>query len=78
MLGDPRNPAEPSRSCEPHWYSLRVLILVIVLVVIWLILSIVGFAVKGLFWLGIIGIVLVLATILIGIVRRAANKAKNS
>jgi hypothetical protein len=48
------------------------LILVIVLVVLWVILAIVGFAIKGLLWLGIIGIVLVLATIIIGIVRRSA------
>ena len=39
------------------------LILVIVLVVLWIILAIVGFAIKGLLWLGIIGIVLVIATI---------------
>jgi len=47
------------------------LILVIVLVVLWVILAIVGFAIKGLLWLGIIGIVLVLATVVIGFVRRS-------
>ncbi|HEV7185111.1 MAG TPA: hypothetical protein VGN33_11490 [Leifsonia sp.] len=48
------------------------LILVIVLVVLWVILAIIGFAIKGLLWLGIIGIVLVLATVVIGSVRRSA------
>lgn len=51
---------------------------VIVLLAIWLILSIVGFAIQGLIWLGIIGIVLFLATLAFGIVRRVANKAKRS
>ncbi|WP_193571364.1 hypothetical protein [Leifsonia tongyongensis] len=52
------------------------LILVIVLVVLWIILAIVGFAIKGLLWLGIIGIVLVLATIVIGAIRRNSSTRK--
>lgn len=48
------------------------LILVIILLALWLILSIVGFAIEGLLWLGVIGIVLFLATMIIGFVRRAA------
>lgn len=52
------------------------LILVIVLVVLWVILAIVGFAIKGLLWLGIIGIVLAIATLIIGFVRRAAGSRK--
>ncbi|MBT1543616.1 hypothetical protein KK103_17775, partial [Curtobacterium flaccumfaciens pv. flaccumfaciens] len=51
---------------------------VIVLVVIWAVLSIVGFALKGLLWLGIIGIVLLLGTIVFGAVRRSGNKARNA
>jgi len=35
---------------------------IIALIVIWIVLSIVGFVVEGLFWLAIIGIVLFLAT----------------
>ncbi|WP_174255865.1 hypothetical protein [Phytoactinopolyspora mesophila] len=50
------------------------LTLVIVLLAIWLILSIVGFAIEGIFWLGIVGIVLFVATALIGWVRRNVNK----
>ena len=54
------------------------LILVIVLVVLWIILAIVGFAIKGLLWLGIIGIVLVLATIVIGAIRRSSSSKKKA
>lgn len=53
------------------------LTLVIVLVVIWIVLAIVGFAIKGLLWLGIIGVVLALATIVIGFVRRSASSKKS-
>ncbi|WP_243064510.1 hypothetical protein [Humibacter sp. RRB41] len=50
------------------------LIFVIVLLVIWAILAVVGFAIKGLVWLAIIGIILFLATLIIGIIRQAARK----
>lgn len=46
------------------------LVLVIVLLAAWLIVSIVGFAMEGLMWLGIVGIVLFLGTAVIGVVRR--------
>lgn len=48
------------------------LILVVVLLAAWLIISIVGFAMKGLMWLGIVGIVLFLGTAVVGVVRRRA------
>lgn len=48
--------------------------LIIVLLVLWLILSIVGFALKGLLWLGVIGIVLFVGTAIIGFIRRSASK----
>jgi hypothetical protein len=38
--------------------------------VLWLILTIVGFAIKGLLWLAIVGIVLLVGTAAIGAVRR--------
>jgi hypothetical protein len=51
------------------------LVFLIVLLVLWLILTIVGFAIKGLVWLAIIGIVLFLGTSAVGFVRRkAANR----
>ena len=48
------------------------LILVIVLLAVWLVVSIVGFAMEGLMWLGIIGIVLFIGTAAVGAVRRKA------
>jgi hypothetical protein len=47
--------------------------LIIALLVIWLVLSIVGFAVKGLIWLAIIALVLFVATGVWGWVKRKAN-----
>lgn len=44
--------------------------LIIALLAIWLILSIVGFVVKGLVWLAIIGIILFLGTAAWGFVKR--------
>jgi hypothetical protein len=49
-----------------------VIVLLIVLLVLWLILAIVGFAIKGLLWLALIGIVLFVGTAVIGAVRRRA------
>jgi hypothetical protein len=51
------------------WRSV-VLVLLIVLLAVWVILTVVGFAIKGLVWLAIIGIVLFVATAVIGAVRR--------
>jgi hypothetical protein len=50
------------------------LVLLIVLLVLWAILAIVGFAIKGLLWLAIIGIVLFLGTAAIATVRRRAHR----
>ncbi|MGB3438609.1 MAG: hypothetical protein WBA97_07625 [Actinophytocola sp.] len=46
------------------------LVLVIILLVAWLILSVIGFAIKGLLWLGLIGVVLFIGTVAVGAVRR--------
>jgi hypothetical protein len=54
------------------------LILVLVLLVVWLIVSIVGFAMEGLMWLGIVGVVLFLGTAVIGAVRRKALRRSSS
>lgn len=50
------------------------LVLVIVLLVLWAVLAVVGFAIKGLVWLAIIGVILFIGTLIIGLVRRAALK----
>jgi len=52
------------------------LTLVIVLLALWLVLSVVGFAVKGLLWLAVIGLILFVATAVIGFVRRRAGGSK--
>lgn len=51
------------------------IILLIVLLVVWLVLTVVGFAFHGLVWLAIIGIILFVGTAIIGIVRRAGKKS---
>jgi len=43
--------------------------LLIILIIVWLGLSILGFVVKGLVWLAVLGIVLFLATLVIGLIR---------
>ena len=48
------------------------LVLLIVLLVLWLILAVVGFALEGLLWLAIIGIILFVGTAAIGVARRKA------
>lgn len=43
--------------------------LLIILLIVWLGLSILGFVVKGLVWLAVLGIVLFLATLVVGLIR---------
>jgi LPXTG-motif cell wall-anchored protein len=47
--------------------------LIIILLIIWLLLSIVGFVLEGLLWLAIIGLVLFAATAVWGWVKRKAR-----
>jgi hypothetical protein len=49
-----------------------VVVLIIVLLVLWLVAAVIGFAFKGLLWLAIIGIILFVGTAAIGFVRRNA------
>lgn len=46
------------------------LILTIVLLVLWLVAAVIGFAFKGLMWLAIIGIVLFVGTAAVVLIRR--------
>lgn len=48
--------------------------LIVVVLVVWLVLAILGFVIKGLFWLAVVGIVLFLATAALGVVRRSAAR----
>jgi hypothetical protein len=45
---------------------------IIALLVIWVVLAVLGFAIKGLFWLAVIAIVLFVVTAIVGAVRRRA------
>jgi hypothetical protein len=47
---------------------------VILLVVIWAIVTVIGFAFKGLLWLAIVGIILFLGTLVFGITRRVVDR----
>jgi hypothetical protein len=46
----------------------------IILLVAWVVLSIVGFAFEGLLWLGVIGIVLFIGTVIFGIIRQRGRR----
>jgi uncharacterized membrane protein (Fun14 family) len=48
--------------------------LIVALLVLWVVLAVIGFAVKSLFWLAIIGIVLFIATGVFGAMRRRAPR----
>jgi hypothetical protein len=50
---------------------------VVILLVVWAILSIVGFVFEGLLWLGVIGIVLFIGTLVFGIVRQRSVDARH-
>ncbi|MGH3673751.1 MAG: hypothetical protein ACRDSH_24490 [Pseudonocardiaceae bacterium] len=49
------------------------MVLIIALLVIWLAFVIIGFAVKALLWLAIVGIVLFIATGIFGAIRRRTS-----
>ena len=55
-------------------YIRSMTVLIVVILAAWLILSIVGFALEGLLWLGVIGVVLFVATVIIGLLRRSARR----
>lgn len=46
------------------------LTLIVVLLVVWVVLAVIGFVIKGLLWLAIVGIVLFLATLAYGAIKR--------
>jgi len=49
--------------------------LIVTLLVIWLVLAVLGFAIKGILWLAIIGIVLFVVTGIVGWVRGRASSS---
>jgi len=53
------------------------LTVIVILLVVWAVLAVVGFAIKGLLWLAIIGIILFVGTLIFGFVRRSARRKKS-
>jgi hypothetical protein len=49
--------------------------LIVILIILAIVFGVFGFVVKGLLWLAIIGIVLFVASVIWGIVRRGASRA---
>ena len=52
--------------------------LFVTLLVIWAVLTVVGFALEGLLWLAIIGIILFIGTIILGAIRRASVRRRTT
>lgn len=48
---------------------------IVILLIIWLALSVLGFVLEGLFWLAVVGIILFVATAIYGAVRGRINKS---
>lgn len=49
---------------------------IVVLLVVWAILAVVGFVFEGLLWLAVIGIILLIGTLVVGLIRqRSRNRA---
>jgi hypothetical protein len=45
-------------------------IAIVILLVVWAILAVVGFVFEGLLWLGVVGIILFVGTLIVGIIRQ--------
>lgn len=66
-----RRAGVPLRMIAPKLWNMWTLI--IILLIIWLAFSVLGFAVKGLLWLAVIGIILFVVTAIFGWFRRAGS-----
>jgi hypothetical protein len=49
--------------------------LIVILLVLWVVFAVLGFAIKGLLWLAILGIVFFVITLVVGFLRRGASKS---
>lgn len=50
--------------------------IIVILLVLWAILSVVGFVFKGLLWLAVIGIILFVGTIAFGMIKSRTKKRR--
>lgn len=48
--------------------------LIVILLIIWVVFAVLGFAIKGLLWLAILGIILFVITAIFGWFRRTTNR----
>ncbi len=64
-----RKGAPPARN-PVYGGGMRALLL---LLVVWIVVAVIGFVIKGLFWLAVIGIVLFLVTGVIGMLKAKAS-----
>ncbi|HWU31041.1 MAG TPA: hypothetical protein VN041_18315 [Microbacterium sp.] len=46
----------------------------VILLVVWAVLAVTGFAIEGLLWLAIIGVILFVGTVIFGFVRNRSRK----
>lgn len=51
--------------------------IIIILLILWAVLAVVGFALKGLLWLGIIGVILFVGTSILGFIRRKSSQSSS-
>lgn len=56
-------------------YGANMWTVLVILLVAWAVLSVVGFAIEGLLWIGIIGIILFIGTLIFGLVRNRSRKS---
>jgi hypothetical protein len=73
--GDPRRQAATQSGAGKSTVVI-VIRFIVLLLVIWLALAILGFVIKGLFWLAVIGIVFFVVTAIIGYIRRGGSRSK--
>ena len=57
-------------------YPARMLAFIIILLVVWAVLAVLGFVIKGLFWLAIVGLILFVITGIVGWIRGMASRSK--
>lgn len=48
---------------------------IVILLVVWAVLSVVGFVFEGLLWLAIIGIILFVGTLIVGLIRQRGRRS---
>ncbi|GAA2586045.1 hypothetical protein GCM10009862_26350 [Microbacterium binotii] len=70
-MPDPARERCHARTVRHMWTVL------LILLVVWAVLSVVGFAFEGLLWLAVIGIVLFVGTLIFGIIRQRSRRNRS-